>query len=406
MGDKICEEFEKSGWTKNPFTGRVITPHGKVAKKLREGCGITKTLPPPPKKRERVLTKTECDAFRANPDINPLTKRRIVPGKASYKALLKACEVESALRRVMKYSGSPSPAKKPETRQVVPKDRKKTQRAPKASAPKKFVVKECYERGFMQTSQTCWFNSVINALMMSSRIGNHIKAVLKELPAEERKRLGRSGEVSNSCPVRPGASHVLKYAFRYYAGLHHLMTPTKKDRAYSAVAAVMHSPEQRSIQKIGKERGFHPQRATKAILGSFFKPDEFLIAQWHEWIPLVGPNTKIISFQVPAENGQHYGVRDATIKRTSSDRLYHGGKVFHLAGAVMAMAFERGFGHAVALYKCGGFEYLYDSNDHNAYNFNWSRGITGNSLKTLEMLYKNKYGPFKSITFSVEFYSV
>lgn len=382
MNDKKCDEFEKSGWTVNPKTGRKIVPTGKTAKKLREECGFTDS----PEKKKMRMTKEQCDSIRKSPGVNPVTRRTILPGGPTHKKLLRACEIESALRRVNgsnKSSGSPSPLFSP---------------SPLVKKP------SCTDKGFMQTTTTCWFNSVINAICMADATGAHMRRYLESLPKSVLSGFERSGH-TETCPRMPGKSHVLKYAYRYYSGLDHLMTPSKRDRAMSAAIAVMNSPEQRSMKK-ASFRGFFPQRATGAVLGSFLPKDEFSIASWDNVNRSATKDTKIISFQEKKQGDVHYDLRDALKKRTKPKTLSAGNIKFELSSAVITISFERtNIAHAVALYRCGGQDYIYDSNGMMAIRFDWSNGLTKLSEKKLKMMYERKNGPIKKVAFSCEFFA-
>jgi hypothetical protein len=402
MNDKKCDEFIKSGWTINPKTGRKITPSGRVAKQLREECGFTMTAKKPAK---RVPTKAECEAIRARPGVNPLTGRTLLVGGPTHRKLLRECEVESALRRVMRYSGSPSP-KKPvvaKTKPAVEKTKAKKSVVAE-SAPRSIPSRSCTERGFMQISSTCWFNSVLNALCMGDATGVQIRKAIERLPKSVLEGFRASGEKAMACPIAPGKSHVLKYAYRYFAGLDHMMTPTKRDRPRSAVRAVMASPEQRSIRKIGENRGFHSQRATGAILGSFFDKDEYAISDWKD-IKKIPASARVVSFQEPSKKGVHYYLHDAFTRRSRPKSITIGSRKYKLSSAVLSMVFENGVGHAVAVYTCRGRDYLYDSNMHNAVYLSWTNGIGKTERERLETLYGHRYGKIREAHFSLELFA-
>jgi hypothetical protein len=393
MKDRECEEFERSGWTLNPRTKRKIAPTGRVAKKLRDACGFTNT---PEKKKRAPLTRELCDAVRARPGINPLTGRGIKIGGPTYRVLFRSCATQTATRgesnssrRLASASSKYSPS-----------------RSLARSAPKISLVspRMCEDKGFMQQSSTCWFNSVLNALIMSEGIGDIIREKVEELPKSVLKGFELTGRKKESCPLQPGKSHVLKYAYRYFAGLDHLLTPTTKNRPLSAVDAVMASPELMSIRRTGTG-GFFPQRATGAILGAFFKPKEVAITTWQNANHTVTRDTRIISFQFPKRNGRHIELRDALKKRTKPKTLSSGDIKFELSSAVATIAFERGTAHAVAFFKCGGRDWMYDSNLKKSVRIDWSDGLTKLAEKKMRAYYEKRYGPVRKITFSCEFFS-
>lgn len=395
MNDRLCDEFERSKWTVNPKTGRKIAPTGRVAKKLREECGFTKTAEKP---SSRVPTAANCAAIRSKPGVNPITKRTLLVGGPTHKKLLKACAVESALRRVMRQSPSPSPQNKAATirpKAVAP-------RAPKSPAPRVLRSRACTDRGFMQVSATCWFNSALNAVLMGDRTGALVRKSIEKLPKNVLDGFRRSGG-ANSCPLEPGRSHVFKYAYRYFEGLDHLMTPTKRDRPRSAVHAVMGSENRRAIRGLGN-RGYHPQRATGSILQAFF-PGEHVISTWKDYKKSLTPSTRIVSFQVPSSKGDHYYLRDAMIGRAHPRSFTFNGRKFELSSAILSIVFENGLGHAVAVYRCRGMEYLYDSNVDAAVPFTWTNGISGPGVDRLRLLYRYRYGEVKEAHFSAEFFA-
>jgi hypothetical protein len=68
------------------------------------------------------------------------------------------------------------------------------------------------------------------------------------------------------------------------------------------------------------------------------------------------------------------------------------------------MVFDSGAGHAVAVYRCGGKEYLYDSNMQSAMQLRWSNGIPKLDQEGLRVIYGPKYGNLKEAHFSCEFF--
>lgn len=371
MNDKKCAEFEKSGWTLNPKTGRKINPTGRVAKKLREECGFTNTPQKPPRSQRPRPTKEQCDAIRTRPGVNPLTKRVIRVGGPTHRALLKKCAEDSVVRRIER---SPS----------------KCSNALRSSSPSPKLAfasaRACEDKGFMQRGMTCWFNSTLNALCMGVFTGAHIQRVIESLPRSVQKGFETSGD-RETCPLKPGKSHVLKYAYRYYAGLEHLMTPTTKNRPMSAIRAVMETPERLSIEKIGTG-GYFSQKATKPILGAFFEPKEYAITTWRNVNKAATRDTRIIAFQEPNRGARYYELRDALKPRTKPKTLSADNLKFELSSAVLTIGFENRLAHAVALFRCGGKDYMYDSNISRAVRLKWSDGLNAESERKLRAFYE------------------
>lgn len=372
MNDKRCSEFEKSGWTLNPATGRKISPTGRVAKKLRESCGFTNT----PEKRKRAPpTPAQCREFASKPGINPLTKRTISLGGPTHRMLTRTC-------------GISAPSSRKTSRSVV-----------------RLEARACSDKGFMQhaSSTTCWFNSVLNALLMGDSTGRVIRGKIEKLPKNVLTSFEKSADRA-ACPSKPDKTHVLKYAYRYYRGLDGLMSPTGRDRPWSAIRGVMETPDRLSAEK-SKNGGFFPQRATAPILGAFLNREEFAITSWKDVNHAATDKTKIISFQIPKRDGKYFELRGALRKRTKPKTLAAGKIRFELSSAVLTLTFADGLGHAVAVYRCGGVDYMYDSNLRRAARLPWSDGIPASSEKKLRAFYEKRHGRIVDYTITCEFFA-
>jgi hypothetical protein len=238
---------------------------------------------------------------------------------------------------------------------------------------------------------------------MGVATGAQIQRVIESLPRSVLKGFETSGK-KETCPLKPGKSHVLKYAYRYYSGLDHLLTPRTRNRPLSAIRAIMNTPERLSIERIGTG-GYFAQKATKPILGAFFEPKEYSIATWRDINRAATRDTRVISFQEPNRGSRYYELRDALKRRTKPKTLSAGDLKFELSSAVLTIGFESRLAHAVALFRCGGLDYMYDSNLGRAVRLDWSDGLTKTSEKKLRAFYEKRYGPIHNFSFTCEFFA-
>jgi hypothetical protein len=94
-----CSRLRRN-FRRNPATKRAIKPTARTARVLAKNCGPStakalatwiRKYTTGPKKKKRLLTRAECDQLRANPHINPATRRRIKPTGPTATRLLRSC---------------------------------------------------------------------------------------------------------------------------------------------------------------------------------------------------------------------------------------------------------------------------------------------------------------------------
>lgn len=117
----VCAQW-RANPTVNPLTGRAIKVDGPTYKKLQKDCiGVRSPSPRSPVKRPvgPLSPRSKCEQWRANPTINPVSRRKIKRNGPVYKALKKECEsvrsrpASPVPKRASPRSGSPKRASSP-----------------------------------------------------------------------------------------------------------------------------------------------------------------------------------------------------------------------------------------------------------------------------------------------------
>ena len=89
----ICEEW-RSNPDINPVTKRRIKIGGSVYKKLQKECDKPNRPVMSSCKSRKLLTTLNCDDWKLNPGINPVTGKQIIIGKSVYNKIKKDCTIE------------------------------------------------------------------------------------------------------------------------------------------------------------------------------------------------------------------------------------------------------------------------------------------------------------------------
>lgn len=215
--------------------------------------------------------------------VNPLTKRCVLldkePGKSIHTAYLKYFVVAKAVCPADKILN-------PATNKCVLKSGK---------IGKELMAREnhtCFEVGLLQTTGTCWFNTIVNGLILSDKI---YKLLLKKYNKLSQKEKAGLGLVDAACPLHFKKLYFYKIFHQFVIGTHAkvLNSPIYKD--------TINYP-QKMIDRMGirstpdwhdVKPGYKPGIALPKVLSVLFDEGEYVIVDPGE-VPVIAATTQMI----------------------------------------------------------------------------------------------------------------
>ena len=336
----VCDDF-RTDPSVNPRTGRKIKIGGPVYAKLARECGTATTT-----------NTTNCDAWKTNPEYNPRTGRKISRTGTVFKKLQQRCA-------------------------------NSTPRPPVASPP--VSPPKCLGAGIGQRSGTCWFNSALNGLALSDKTSGVLLEMAKKLP--------RRAVIPAACPLRPSKEYVLQYVRDLHDGAN--MTRGGNgglNRSVELMKTAFTPGRLPSHVQIGSA-GYQPADAIETLLKRCFGKDGYRYVRPKTTNTLVEDYTArsrpflVIEPQIIVRTANGIVVRYTN----GAPQLRGWNKLSEvpltlgrdpafgehtLAHAVYIIKREDGAGehgmHAVVAYTCGGKKFVYDANQRNALEIDWS----------------------------------
>ncbi|ABT15449.1 hypothetical protein FR483_N164R [Paramecium bursaria Chlorella virus FR483] len=221
----------------------------------------------------------------------------------------------------------------------------------RSTLPEKFL---CASRGLRQKTSTCWFNSALNGLVLSSASSKLLlEDMRKNLSKEEIRELSDM-KVSDVCPKELSKKFVYAYALK----IHDEFLQNKNKNESKNLVDKMFTPKALPTPVAQGEKGYY---AIDAI---------------HQLLRRVFPNKGRATIGMLEEakrisNDTEFLVYDTVITKLHDIPPTIAGK-FRLSHISYIVNLERtGEFHAVTAYICGRQKSIYDSNRMGRLDINW-----------------------------------
>jgi hypothetical protein len=314
-----------------------------------------------------------CDDFRTDPSVNPRTGRKIKIGGPVYARLARECGVpaNAAERRRILLNAA--------TRARLPVNAEAERRRKLNAATKVPLPTKCLGAGIGQRTNTCWFNSALNGLALSDKTSRVLLEMAKKLP--------RNGAViPAACPLRPTKKYILQYVRDLYDGVN--MTKRGNgglNRSVDVMKTAFTPGRLSSAVQIGRE-GHYSVDAIETLMKRCFGKDGYRYVRPKTTNTLVEDYTArsqpflVIEPQIIVRNTNGTPKLRGWNKLSEVPLTLGKDPAFGehtLAHAVYIIkreedgAGEHGM-HAVVAYTCGGKKFVYDANQRNALEIDWS----------------------------------
>ncbi|AGE56260.1 PBCV-specific basic adaptor domain-containing protein [Paramecium bursaria Chlorella virus NE-JV-1] len=268
--------------------------------------------------------------------------------------------VDTKKRTYVKQGDKKVYVKKLFTPKVSPVIVRPTERTRKAPAPKKIVdwrsmVPErffCASRGLGQKTSTCWFNSALNGLVLSSATSKMILEDMRKLTKRQIAELSNMN-ISDSCPKELSKKFVYAYALK----IHDEFLQNRDKNESKNLVDKMFTPGKLSSPVARGEKG------------------HFAIDAIHQLLRRVFPNAKQRAIGMLEEakrisSDTTFVIFDTILKKPSEIPTYIG-EDFKLSHLVYILEKDSGL-HAVVAYNCDRERSVYDSNNRTKLDVNWS----------------------------------
>lgn len=265
----------------------------------------------------------------------------------------------------------------------------------------------CLRRGYQQRVGTCWFNAVLNGLLMGEWMGALLLRMLQGLTAAERQQVEFIKDVGvDRCPALPTRLHILAHAAAYLQPGHDrvprgLLPAPRRFYADSPEAETGNMIGSRAVNLIrrvydpqlshaaledgGHRRGVPVAGASKLlpILQHLFAPADVLVIGRAAMLPYamrrlaaVHTRPKLLVFE--------YAYNPVALSSRRAYSLPVAMGAYQLNDAHLTLITQPATSaHSVAAFRCRGQDHIYDSNKRRAVRCRWSDG----DLADLEAAY-------------------
>lgn len=223
-------------------------------------------------------------------------------------------------------------------------------------APNASYAPACLPGGLRQRTGTCWFNAAFNGFMLGERSARVFHRMLARIPKREleveRKVLERS-----SCPRTISRAYVLREMSEFFAWPRERNKPAHAvDRARNMIGAVLPG---KNMSAGDGGVGF---TAAAQILRATVGLDRFVFTRATNFVPgasfRVAPQCLFVLVIAP-------GHAAAPLRTVVPG--------FQLCHAVLTLQpLRESVSHVVCAYRCGGREFVYDSNAESAVEMRWT----------------------------------
>lgn len=207
----------------------------------------------------------------------------------------------------------------------------------------------CFKVGLMQKSGTCWFNSVMNGLILAEATYKILYSKYKQLSDEEKSELMADYSPSATCPRHLKKLHFYKIFQEFVFDKHkNTLNNNIADHSRKLIdkLEVRSSPDWHD-----NSSGYDPKQAVKKILPILFDKDEYMICNYNQPItPL--ETTRIIFIQ--KSRGFFKEIKDIPIP-----------KGWKIVSALIGILYEDEDQdpHVIVGFVCNNTKYIYDSNE-------------------------------------------
>ncbi|AGE56217.1 PBCV-specific basic adaptor domain-containing protein [Paramecium bursaria Chlorella virus NE-JV-1] len=240
----------------------------------------------------------------------------------------------------------------------------------------------CLKRGIQQSSSTCWFNSALNGLVLSSSTSNMILADMKKLDVKEQKSIVASAyKQRDACPLALSKKYVYSYAYMLHSDKYKVGS---RNDGVSLIGGLFTPGRLNTPTKMGRQ-GYKPLEAIEQLLRKLFGENSYAVVDDFT-NDIDGKGKKFVI---------HTGISTLWMSELNIGK-------YELSHVVYAMRLGppiNGY-HVAVAYACDGDLYVYDSNKENALKIDWTNRKNRDAIMSysstpaikVESLYGIRYG--------------
>lgn len=221
----------------------------------------------------------------------------------------------------------------------------------------------CMRRGLRQIAGTCFFNSVINSLMLGENSSLHFKKLYADLTEEEKKMIDDID--LQTCPLNIKKYYILKYMVKFFNEVEPDISYNKRDHGKLLLERV------HSLKSV-KGNAFKIKNidSLKKVLSSCFDESEYSIYNFM---------TQLANMK-PKETDKYCIYNNELSELTVINKVPQAFGKHKLDNCCIILTFKSGANpHIICGFKCSGNYYIYDANMDSSLKLDWSSG----NLKTL-----------------------
>ena len=242
----------------------------------------------------------------------------------------------------------------------------------------------CPTHGFRQTFGTCWFNSIINSLMLGERSAYHFRTLYNEYSKKEQKLISKEidKDERDTCPRKLNKIYILKRMYPIILAPENIHMTEKSDLAVEMINKLnIRSPYWNRMI------GFVPTIGTERLMKCCFNEYEYILSTIEEIKNkslfladltkdlkyIILSNDLLKTININKDNDKFVG------KLKIQNELDHTVQVsdnivddFILDACIISFS-TKSYKHVISGYQCGGKYFIYDSNAMTSFEFDWTQ---------------------------------
>jgi len=208
------------------------------------------------------------------------------------------------------------------------------------------LKRSCFNVGLPQMSATCWFNSIVNGLILPSATFEILYEKYEQLTEQEKSEMMTEYTPSASCPLHFKKLYFYKIFQQFVIGQHE-----KTLKSFDYPREMIDKLQIRSPQWYDERQHYHPTLALNRVIPILFDKSEYMIKEFDEFNEL-NPlsTTKII-----------YIKYKYFMQNFDTTPIPSGWTVASVC-IVLQYKDDEEYRHAITGFVCNNKKYIYDSN--------------------------------------------